>query len=278
MTSRRWRTGVTVTFGLVGSLLLSVPPSTAVTAQMSTVKDSSASAGFVPPPAQGQDSDTDEQRGQPQRSRSDGEKTRCLGLVPSPYPYARTEFVCNDWRFGPAVLPRTGILGGILKDYNRFGTLTPVEFLNKYWNPVLDSGQGNWRFPPNDGFGTDTNSQVIATEVTLVPGQLLDRFGNEFGTFLAPARTKYGERSIPPSNLNTEDPRYPYNYHLYRVKKPTTVCAGPTAPWFEQPGGGVQYVTTIRVGPGEVKPYCPTVRDGSTINSLVGSGNLERAN
>ena len=157
-----------------------------------------------------------------------GRQTPCLGLLPSPYPYTvYAPFVCNDWRFGPARLPRTGILGDILEGYDRFGALTPVEFLNNWWNPSLDSGQGDWKYPPDDGFDHDTSGNVIAAEMTLQPGQLLDRFGNEFGKFLAPAGAKYGERSIPPSNLNTEDPRYPYNYHLYRVKKTPPCAPGP---------------------------------------------------
>jgi len=38
-------------------------------------------------------------------------------------------------------------------------------------------------------------------------------------------------------------PRYsfPYNYHVYRVLQPLPVIAGPIAPWFNQPGQGVQY-------------------------------------
>lgn len=35
--------------------------------------------------------------------------------------------------------------------------------------------------------------------------------------------------------------RIPYNYHLYRVKEDVDVLAGPIAPFFEQPGQGVQY-------------------------------------
>jgi hypothetical protein len=36
--------------------------------------------------------------------------------------------------------------------------------------------------------------------------------------------------------------RYPYNYHVYSVVKPLVVLAGPIAPWFGQPGAGVQYM------------------------------------
>ncbi|MFD7629221.1 glycohydrolase toxin TNT-related protein [Streptomyces sp. NPDC059851] len=216
------------------------------------------------------------EKGPDTKGTSDAEKARCLGLVPSPYPYAHTEFKCNDWRFGPAKLPKNGVLGAVLSDYQRFGGLTPVEFLNKWWDPTADNGLGSYAYPNSDGFARDANGQVIATELTLRPGQLLDRFGAEFGSFLAPAGTKYGARSIPPTNLNTQDPRYPFDYHLYRVKKPTLVCAGPTLPWFEQPGEGVQYVTTVRPGQGD--SYCPHVQTGTRVSDLVRSGNLERAN
>lgn len=98
-------------------------------------------------------------------------------------------------------------------------------------------------------------------------GQKVDRFGNEAGRYLAPAGTKYGKRSIPPSSLNTADPRHPYNYYLYRVTRDVTVCAGPIAPAFEQPGLGVQYVTS--------SSYCPNIPRTSVLD-LVRNGTLVR--
>ncbi|WP_405584095.1 TNT domain-containing protein [Streptomyces sp. NBC_01190] len=273
-----------LTAGLAGSLLVGTPTSSAVAAgasasdRLSTTATApvSTSAGVRPKDAK----DTKDAKAPQDTTVAVGIKdggrddSRCLGLVPSPYPFAQTSFVCNDWRFGPAVLPHTGILGGILDGYDRFGPGTPVEFLNHYWDPAADLGRGNWKFPSDDGFSHDTTGQAIAAPLTLHPGELLDRFGNEFGSFLAPAGAKYGARSIPPSNLNTEDPRYPYNYHLFRVKTDTVVCAGPVAPFFDQPGQGVQYVTSVTPG----SSYCPTVQTGKTVSSLVRSGNLERAN
>jgi hypothetical protein len=38
------------------------------------------------------------------------------------------------------------------------------------------------------------------------------------------------------------DGRFPFNYHVYSVTKPLVVLAGPIAPWFGQPGAGVQYM------------------------------------
>ncbi|MFI1397534.1 TNT domain-containing protein [Streptomyces sp. NPDC020681] len=152
-----------------------------------------------------------------------------------------------------------------------------MEFLNKWWNPNANSQLGDWRYAliPDNGFAHDSNGNVIAAEITLKPGQLLDRFGNEFGRYLAPAGAKYGERSIPPSGLNTQDPRYPYDYHLYRVKEEIVVCTGPVAPAFEQPGLGVQYVTSVVVNQTR---YCPNVKTGATVFDLVDSGKLVRAN
>lgn len=41
--------------------------------------------------------------------------------------------------------------------------------------------------------------------------------------------------------------RSPYNYHVYLVKQSLTVRAGPIAPWFGQPGQGVQYKLDVNV-------------------------------
>lgn len=85
----------------------------------------------------------------------------------------------------------------------------------------------------------------------LPPGTLLDRFGGETGlstsaidsveintlliftgTYLSAADAPYSQRSLPPSNLNDNSyyPGFPYNYHVYRVKKELEVTGGPIAP------------------------------------------------
>jgi hypothetical protein len=249
--SLRWCASLATAAGLVGSVLLGSSSAAPASAQTPPAAASASAASGPRLPG--------------------GPSSPCLGLVPPPYAYAQhTPFVCGDWRFGPALLPHTGILGGILSGYRRFGDLTPVEFLNRWWDPTRDFGQGDWKYPPDDGFDRDAGGQAIAAPVTLHPGELVDRFGDEFGRFLSPAGATFGERALPPSNLNTSDPRFPYNYHLYRVKKDTTVCAGREAPAFEQPGQGVQYVTS--------SSFCPRLPSGMTVNSLVRSGNLERAN
>ncbi|KUO10876.1 glycohydrolase toxin TNT-related protein [Streptomyces sp. DSM 15324] len=268
MTFRRWSATLVTTAGLAGSVLLGAPSPAAAADRPATTPLPVARANAKSRAPQGY--------GDPAPDRDSSGRASCLGLVPSPYPYAHTPYYCNDWRFGPARLPDSGPIGAALQGYNRFGTLTPVEFLNKWWDPTADHGQGDWKYSsiPDDGFDHTNQGVPIATEAVLPVGQLLDRFGNEFGKFLAPAGATYAERSIPPSGLDTQDPRFPYNYHLYRVKKPTLVCAGPTAPAFEQPGQGVQYVTSVA----SQATYCPNVKTGATVSSLINSGNLERAN
>ena len=70
-----------------------------------------------------------------------------------------------------------------------------------------------------------------------------------------------GQRSLPPDNLNTNPkaPNYPYNYHVYTVKKEFTVIGGPIRPWFDQPGLGTQFYTGAN----------------TTIKALVQAGFME---
>jgi len=82
------------------------------------------------------------------------------------------------------------------------------------------------------------------------------------GSFISAAAAPYSQRALPPSNLDTNPsaPDYPYNYHVYEVKKPLTVVGGPIAPWFGQPGLGAQFYTG----------------DVGNILALIEQGYLER--
>jgi hypothetical protein len=108
------------------------------------------------------------------------------------------------------------------------------------------------------------------TPQTLAAGTRLDRYGSEFGGFLAPYDAPYGARSIPPANLDTFDSRYTCNYHAHEVLKPFTVEAGPAAAWFAQPGGGQQYQLD-----GTLLPDKPT---GPNVKYLIDNGYLQRLN
>lgn len=161
----------------------------------------------------------------------------------------------GDWRRGPAELPRTGAIGKMLKGYQRLGGLSASAFLKCYWN----EGIGGWWYPYPDGWVL-LNGVPLKTTITLKVGQKVDLFGGVYSHYLAPAGTPYAERALPPGNLDTYDPAYPYGYHLYEVTKPFLVDAGPSRPWFGQPGNGIRYLT------------------GPSIRQLVAAGNLRPLN
>ncbi|MET8883708.1 TNT domain-containing protein [Streptomyces rubiginosohelvolus] len=145
----------------------------------------------------------------------------------------------GDARLGPKWLPnkRLAPVGPLLNGYQRTGDLTPKDFLKKYWEGPADTG--SWKYPPNDGFA-EVNGEIDKEPVKLRTGQRLDRFGSEYGGYLAPAGDAYAERALPPQNLNTRDADTPCDYRVYKVAKPFWVWQGSIAPWFEQPGGGQQ--------------------------------------
>jgi hypothetical protein len=91
-----------------------------------------------------------------------------------------------------------------------------------------------YAFPPRDGF--TARPRIIV----LRPGTLIDRFGQPTGNFLAPADASYMGRAVPYDRLKMP-------YYRYAVVKPLRVQAGKAAPWFDQPGGGIQYKTEVRV-------------------------------
>ncbi|MFC7310342.1 TNT domain-containing protein [Streptomyces monticola] len=145
----------------------------------------------------------------------------------------------GDARLGPKWLPKKwqAPVGPLLKDWKRTGKLAPSAFLKKYWEGPAEGG--SWKYPPNDGFA-EVNGEIDKEPAKLRPGQRLDRFGSEYGAFLAPAGDPYAERALPPTNLNTKEPAFTCDYRVYKVSKPFWVWQGSIAPWFEQPGGGQQ--------------------------------------
>ncbi|KAK0620446.1 hypothetical protein B0T14DRAFT_401653, partial [Immersiella caudata] len=154
----------------------------------------------------------------------------------------RYKYVCGDKRLGPTRLPQRLPLDSVFDIYDRFGGLCPGPFITQYWNPTPSVNW--WNYPDNLGYSLNDEGVPIKGNITLPVGTLIDRFGREGGNFSSPAGAPYMQRSLPPSNLDVQDgeyPYFPYNYHLYRVIKPFVVIAGPIAPWFGQPGQGVQY-------------------------------------
>lgn len=153
--------------------------------------------------------------------------------------------MCGDPRLGPVILPRLFKypLNVELATYDRFGDLCPAEFLAKW----ARGPGGSFSRPPFNGFQLDVFGKPILANVTLPAGKKLDRFGSEMGTFLSPLGAPYIERSLPPSNLNTFVKSHPFNYFVYEVLQPLVVQEGPVAAFYEQPGGGSQYVAPASV-------------------------------
>ena len=84
-------------------------------------------------------------------------------------------------------------------------------------------------YPPNDGFSGTPES------VTLPAGTTVERYGSPNGRYVAPVGTPPEALSLPPDKVGTS-PDY------YALLAPIEVQAGTAAPWFNQPGGGTQYI------------------------------------
>lgn len=84
------------------------------------------------------------------------------------------------------------------------------------------------RWPPDDGFANKPVSE------TLPAGTTIDRFGAETGRFFSPQGESYAARALPYVCGSLA-------YRVYRVVKPIHVLAGNAAPWFDEPGGAMQY-------------------------------------
>ena len=172
----------------------------------------------------------------------------------------------GDARLGPADLPSAGKVGFELLGYRRTGGMSAAAFLAKYYDPppTAAPAAGSTRrrtatsSPPAD---------PIEWHQSLVPGQDIDRYGSEYGSFLAPEYLPYAGRAIPPQSLDS-NPAATCNYHDYRVLKPFQVDAGPIAAWFAQPGGGLQYQLDATLVPGAPAQI--------NVMWLVGNGYLAR--
>jgi Tuberculosis necrotizing toxin len=151
-----------------------------------------------------------------------------------------TAYFDGNSLLGPQTLPAGGPIAPIVRGYQRLAGLSEKQFLATYWDLTANGGQGGWRYPPDNGFLIVSGHPVEFPSI-LWPGQEVDRFGSQYGSFLAPEDTPYAERALPPQSLDDFDPAFTCNYHLYLVLKPFKAEAGPIAPGFGQPGLGLQY-------------------------------------
>lgn len=110
-----------------------------------------------------------------------------------------------------------------------------LEHKDVYDNPkYFDQDTGEIHWPPDNGFATEP------TEIELPIGAKIDRYSlkskyeDVSGYYFAPVDTPYEQRALAPGS----DKNF---YTQYEVVRPFLVEEGYTAPWFGQPGGGVQY-------------------------------------
>ena len=79
-------------------------------------------------------------------------------------------------------------------------------------------------------------------EDIIEPGTVLDRYGdNDSGRYFSPSGASFGERALPPFMKNK--PKI-----TYIATKPIPNKKGLIAPWFDEPGMGIQHFTDMEVG------------------------------
>ncbi|MFG1796754.1 TNT domain-containing protein [Nocardia sp. NPDC049149] len=195
----------------------------------------------------------------PAQAQPGSGQSMCTPGTPDTAPATTSFYDPNRPYLGPDPLPRTPPVGPLLIGYQRFESLSAEDFVAKYRN-----GSG-WIYPPADGF-LMLGGHAIRYAQALWPGQRIDRFGFPGGRFLAPAGDRFAARALPPQNLNTPQGTSQSNYHLYCVLKPFMVDAGPIAPWFEQPGGGTQFMLQAT--------YLPDAGSALSVTWLLQNGYL----
>lgn len=133
----------------------------------------------------------------------------------------------------------------------------------KYYNqttgePIWPGQNGD---PNIDGF---LNGKYEDTKLRL--GEQIDRYGGNNGTFFGDEGTSIPERAMAPNSDFSK-------YNKYVVAREMPVRKGKIAPWFDQPGGGIQY----QIDPGFVETIRAKLKLGETfIDGLVRMGYLKR--
>jgi hypothetical protein len=137
-----------------------------------------------------------------------------------------------------ARLREAGIPAHILEGYDPLAGRTLEEFVQEF-TVVGDDGVVRWDWvgqAPNDGFAGEPS---VADRIP--DGQTLDRFGSEYGSFMAVDGAPLSTRAMPPGVASA--------YHQYIGTGvpipegfPWEVRFGPAKEAFGQPGGADQWV------------------------------------
>jgi RHS repeat-associated protein len=107
-------------------------------------------------------------------------------------------------------------------------TIKPSAPVKTVGDTILEGRCMITYWPPNRGFDGPP------TTTTLPAGARIDRYGYDGGTFVSPQGVPSPKRALAPGT--TDKP-----CSVFEVVNPLEVKAGKIAPWFNQPGGGMQY-------------------------------------
>lgn len=128
----------------------------------------------------------------------------------------------------------------VAANLNPFDANGNIKFKPDIYTKYYDAN-GNPIWPGTNGnVHTDGFVNGYCQPFTFEKGDVFDRYGSRTGRFVAPVGTPYSARALAPgSNFST--------YEKYIVNKPFDAYVGITAPWFNQPGGGIQYKLTMTI-------------------------------
>lgn len=119
-----------------------------------------------------------------------------------------------------------------LDDLYQAGKLTMDEARTLAKHANWKDATNQWIWPPDNGFHNPPRAHILEAGQELV----IDRFGSPRGRFVSPADEAIEARALAPdTDLSSA------NYHRYRVEGDIKVDAGIATPWFDQPGGAIQY-------------------------------------
>jgi hypothetical protein len=129
----------------------------------------------------------------------------------------------------------------LLADTDPYGGLGEAGWVEQFVEPE-DTGAAPgarrlvWPAPGEhpDGFASAVDRQPTRLE----PGTVVDSFGPTFTRILYDVDTSFAARALPVDYAAS-------GYRQWRILKETAVWSGPVAPWFGQPGGGVQHFTLM---------------------------------
>jgi hypothetical protein len=127
----------------------------------------------------------------------------------------------------------------MLANYHPLGRECPQGYFDTFVNYT-----GANTYPPQQGFKLYINGTQIFSKITIPNGTYVDRFGGYNSTFVSPVGTLYEQRAIPPSNLVRRGVNGSI-YYKFLTLRPIDVENGTIAPWYGQPGGGIQYVLPV---------------------------------